>query len=137
MKEIDEANKQVKVVLELLWYLLRCGVPWALEHPRSSFLWKTAEIQELLHDGRVDAVGITMCAFGTAWMKSTTLAFGNCDSLDVQALEKHSCHSRRVCAHSGKPHVQLVGHFPGTRVARTAVAQKSPPRLSRTLARIL
>ena len=58
VKEIDEANKQVKVVIELLWYLLRCGVPWALEHPRSSFLWKTAEIQELLHDGPVDTVGL-------------------------------------------------------------------------------
>ena len=106
-------------------------------NPSRSLLFNIPGIMKLEKKPFCTRHKFDMCGFGTRWKKSTQLMFGCCDFDDVAALGTHCCHSRRICAYSGRPHVQLTGRIPGSGKPLTAMAQQYPARLARALARIL
>ena len=136
-RPLKRGNKHIPAVLQLLGTLLKYRVPWALENPQSSLLWKTPDFPKLLLRPDVSSCVFDQCAFGTPWRKRTRVMFGMCDYDDIEALGTYKCNSHKQCHYSRKPHVKLVGTMPGSSVPRTAIAQTYPTRLSRTLATIL
>ena len=66
----------MKAALELAWIYQRCGVPFALEYPASSFVWQAPEVKWLLAQPGVDMVIVDICYWGTPWRKRTAVVFG-------------------------------------------------------------
>ena len=134
---VQRGNTLMRASLKLIRMLLRFHVPFALEHPGRSLFWATSEAQALERHPAVQSVVIDQCAFGTRWRKRTRIMFGFCDGLDLDALATRRCRTSGVCAHTGRPHVHLIGTAPGSSVKLTAIAQTYPASLAQNIATIL
>ena len=72
---IDEGNRALDATIRLTAVCNHFGVPFALENPTSSYMWKDPLLSQALE--RATKVLLHQCAFGAAWRKATTIAFGN------------------------------------------------------------
>ena len=130
--KVDVANSLLLHMRGLCKYCHRRRVPFYIENPLTSRLWKTTEIKELLALPHSLFMQFYFCQFGEPWRKSTQLLVSR--HADMRAIEKR-CHFGRgfICSATGKRHVQLTGAVGG--VFMTARAQAYPRRLCRALAR--
>ena len=108
----------------------RCRVPFAIENPLSSFMWKAPVFHRALERLGVEWVKVDMCAFGERYKKPTLLAMVNCADLGVLGIPAQSrCSGKHgVCAFTRRPHVWLEG-------ASTTRAARYPSRLAAALAK--
>ena len=129
---------KVKVANELLGYMKsfckychRRRVPFYIENPLTSRLWKMPELLELGRLPHTTSLVVDYCQYGEPWRKSTRIMVSR--HADVRSLERR-CHFGRgyVCSASGKRHVVLSGSSGGTFM--TAKAQAYPQKLCRALA---
>jgi hypothetical protein len=59
-----EANKVVKLCLQILWACIATGTGFSIENPRTSLLWLLSDFKDLLDLGFVDRCDFDMCCFG-------------------------------------------------------------------------
>ena len=137
-RSVEIGNGCMRRALNIIAMLNRLGVPWLLEHPRTSRMWKLPEVVRLLKHPKVRVTFLDQCQFGSAWRKSTTIMSGGIEEQDLTKLER-KCrpHRRGFCSRTGKKHVILRGACPGTGKPMTHFAAAYPPRLNSLLARIL
>eukprot|EP00959_Pyramimonas_sp_CCMP1952_P455184 9471164-Pyramimonas_sp.AAC.1 len=83
----EKDAKKVKDGNRLMWFTVRCcqaaskaGIPWTIENPRTSRVWKAPAIKKLAQMTLFGAevlspafVHLDFCQYGEAWKKSTTL----------------------------------------------------------------
>lgn len=74
---VAEGNKALDATIQMVSFSNRFSIPFALENPSSSYLWKDLRLQRVL-EGAFSAK-IHQCAFGALWRKSTTIAFNFCE----------------------------------------------------------
>jgi hypothetical protein len=102
--KLKQANKLFFWLVKMLHLHIRAGVPFVLENPRLSLLWKAPRLQSILK--HCVLAKVDFCMYGTPWRKPTTLAVFNLPGV-VQHL--HVCHSRGICQRTGKRHIILEG----------------------------
>ena len=103
------------------------GGDFSIENPLLSLLWKTALIDQLVHDTRALALDLDQCAFGAASLKPTRLLCSTdlCDDIAVRCP-------------GGHVHVKLKGKVrdpqSGKLVFKTKAAQVYPWAFCATIA---
>ena len=116
----ETGNRIVRACASIVRACQLAQVPWIIENPRSSFLWKMPAMQRLAAGDSVRIHHCHQCQYSCPWMKPTTFMTGHCQS--APQLER-SCHpvkrcGLRMCSKSGEPHFVLSG--PGvTKQAQT------------------
>ena len=137
-RSVEIGNGCMRRALNIIAMCNRLGIPWLLEHPRTSRMWKLPEVIRLLEHPKVRATHLDQCQFGSAWRKSTTILSGNVDEQDLAKLVRQCRpHRRGICSRTGKKHVILRGGCPGTGKPMTHFAAAYPPSLNNMLGRIL
>jgi len=130
--KVQEGNLLVKCCLRIINWCLCSQVPFVIEHPRSSWLFRLPEVKELVAAGTVDLIACDQCMYGRRWRKSTGFLMGGFAEAGPLRIS-HRCGCSGVCRRTGKPHWRLSGRRPDG-MAWTAVAQAYPPALSKALA---
>ena len=133
---LREGNDQVRKLLKFLKLLHRLRIPWCIENPANSVLWWVPQLRRYLNCRRVNEVVVDQCSFGRPWRKRSRLWFGNCDAVDVEALETCRCEGKQRCSFSAKKHIQLTGTAPNGK-AWTVLAQAFPKKMCSRIAHIL
>ena len=85
-RSVEIGNGCMRRALNIIAMCNRLGIPWLLEHPRTSRMWKLPEAIRLLEHPKVRATHLDQCQFGSAWRKSTTIISGNVDEQDLAKL---------------------------------------------------
>ena len=129
--KVKVANELLQYMYALCRYCFRRRVPFNIENPRTSRLWKTHELRALTALPHSVEVLFDFCQYGEPWRKSTRVLASR--HADLRAMARQ-CHFGRgyMCSATGKRH-QLLSGYAG-KVFRTAVAQAYPKRLCRELA---
>ena len=124
----------MRATLRLIRCFNRYQVPWFLENPHSSMMWKIPALRKLAAAPHIKEVTVDICSYGTRWRKRTHLLFGNAPECCVQHLRGRFCCGRGVCSYTNKRHIELSGPHPTRRVPWTKVAEPYPLGLCRDLA---
>jgi len=134
-QKVHEGNRTLLAAIKLIQLFHRLHLPWILEHPHSSFAFKTDELIELSEDSRVHMRVLDQCRYRTPWRKRTRLLIGNIEPQDTERLGLMCEGSDGIC-HTGRRHVVLAGRSPsgGT---MTAGSQSYPVSLCEALAHAL
>ena len=66
----------MKSCLRIINWCLRWRVPFLVEHPRSSWLFRLPEVKELLANDKVSLIACDQCMYGRRWRKSTGFLMG-------------------------------------------------------------
>lgn len=112
----------------------RQKIPWSLENPYSSVLFKIPQIANLISCEPSSFIRSCMCAFGARWRKPTGVLVGNvCTSFASEVLCRHCKNKNGICDYSNKKHIILSGSAPGA-VPWTRIAQAYPKDFSDALA---
>ena len=136
-EKVRLGNACARSALQVIHALDARGLPWCLENPHSSKLWRIPEIQQLTASPHVHVVIVDFCQYKTAWKKPTRFLFGNLDSQDLARFNKRRClGSDGLCSLTHVPHVKLTGSGPGG-ISLTLLAQPYPPGLCHDLAFVL
>ena len=117
--------------LGLFAFFHQAKIPAVLEHPLTSRLWHTPEIQALARQANVSLVELDQCQFGATCKKPTRLMFCHVEGDDLHNLCRRCRGTRGMCSRSGRPHLQLEGS------ARTRPAAAYPPQLAHCIIRAL
>ena len=137
-KSVEIGNGCMRRALQIIALLNERGIPWLLEHPRTSRMFKLPEVIRLMNHPKVLATFLDQCQFGSAWRKSTTILTGNVEEQDLQKLVKQCRpHRRGLCSRTGKPHVILRGGCPRIGKPMTHFAAAYPQRVNNMLGHIL
>ena len=107
-------------------------LPFTLENPARSLLWLCPPVRWLLRRTPVQFATVELCAFGTAWRKSTGV-LGTWVNLDALYPYRCRCPRRGPCSFSGRPHVPLLTQTPGG-TWLTRLAKPYPWKFVRVLA---
>ena len=70
---VQAANFVTQCTVWLLALASRLGIPWVLENPQSSLLWKVPAIQQLSRRARTEDTLLHQCQFGTPYNKASVL----------------------------------------------------------------
>ena len=134
---VEIGNACARATLRFLRACDRASIPWAVENPHSSKLWRLPEFEQFASASHTQVKIIDFCAYGTPWRKRTRIMFGNVDSCDLTRFDKCRCAGQHGCCsfQAGK-HFQLTGVGPHHR-PWTFIAQPYPPRLCRDIAHAL
>lgn len=102
----EQGNAIVRCCRRIIAVCDKYSIPWIVENPRSSFLWKMPEMQSLMSCNHVRIHHCHQCQYGCPWMKATTFMTGNCQH--APQLER-SCKpvKRRFCSRTGLAHFCL------------------------------
>ena len=129
--KVDVANKLLRHLAAFCRYCHRRRVPFYIENPLTSRLWKTHELRGLAKLTHSVLVNFDFCHFGEPWRKSTQLLVSR--HSDIRVIERKCKFGRGfVCSATGKRHIVLSGASGG--VFWTARAQAYPHRLCRAIA---
>ena len=129
--KVDVANKLLRHLAAFCRYCHRRRVPFYIENPLTSRLWKTHELRGLAKLTHSVFVNFDFCQFGEPWRKSTQLLVSR--HSDIRVIERKCKFGRGfVCSATGKRHIVLSGASGG--VFWTARAQAYPHRLCRAIA---
>ena len=134
-KQVTRANTLVRNMLRIVKLALAHNVPFIIENPHSSFLWKLPSMIALAETPGVRMIVCDQCMFGARWRKRTRFLVGAVNPLDAEGLARR-CFGQRYCDRSGVKHQILQGRAPGG-ASWTLVAQKFPTPLALRLARVL
>ena len=129
--KVDVANKLLRYLSAFGRYCKRRRVPFYVENPLTSRLWKTHELKQLARLPGTLHVDFVFCQYGEPWRKSTRLLVNG--HSDLRCIERRCTFGRNfVCSATGRRHIVLSGSSGG--VFMTAWAQAYPHRLCRALA---
>ena len=105
--DLNSANEFMSGVYRLITTFMSHSVPFIVENPLSSRLWKLPFFAKLCESDRVHLRHCDQCQYGTQWRKATTFLCGNIDQEDSMQLQKR-CHGK-TCSSSQLKHIQLDG----------------------------
>ena len=135
-RRVLEANRLIDHLVIILDRASLLEVPWMVENPQSSLLWRERAFRRLRCDPQAQMVNTHLCGFGSPWRKPTSLLC--CRMVAPERLRK-TCSMKApscVCSFSGKPHITLRGRDPQG-MSWTRRAQEYSPTFSRELAKIV
>ena len=111
LPRVREGNKFLDFAIKLIKACTKARVPFALEHPQTSYMWHDARLQAALRAAGAELFVIHQCQFGTPHRKPTTIAVGVNQNLDYGALGLAPCTTcigrHGYCSRTGKKHVRL------------------------------
>ena len=125
----SRGNRLARKTAKLIAICMQHKIPWLLENPKSSFLWRFPAIERALKSAQ--CVVVDQCQYGCPWMKPTMLAMSPL-LCPTPSLCKRCRGRRGVCSRTGLPHTVLTGTDKG--VFRTAAAKVYPKALCRAIA---
>ena len=129
--KVQVGNMLVKVCIQVVHQQSTLQRAWSLEQPKTSRMWLCPPLTRALLRCGARSVTTCFCAWGTAWRKDATFAYGGCPRL---ASLGRTCSSRDGrCQHSQHKHQVLQGNGPGGK-PWTLIAQPYPSRLCRAFA---
>ena len=132
---VAEGSATMQAAFEIIKSLQRQRVPWVLEHPHASYVFKTTQMLQWLESDSVHFRVVDQCRFGSPWRKRTRLVFGNVDPLDTERLNVMCTGGGGFCG-DGKRHVILQGGA-GHGKDMTSLAQAYPKRVCVAMAQSL
>ena len=127
---VDAANWVTKCATLLLSLASRLGIPWVMENPQSSLIWKVPAVQQLSRRAHCEDTLLHQCQFGTPHKKNTILK--SAGMVAMWKLERRCCPVLGLCSFSDQPHVHLSGKVHN--VCRTAHAAAYPKGMAEQLA---
>ena len=129
-RRVDAANLVTKCAISLLTIARRLGIPWVLENPQSSLIWRLPALQQLSRRACCEDTVLHQCQFGTPYKKPTILKSSG--MVAMWKLERRCCPILGLCSFSNQPHVHLSGKVQN--VCRTAHAAAYPRPMAEQLA---
>ena len=135
-ESVKLGNRTLRAALKLIRLFNRYGVPWVLENPYSSMLWKIPAIRQLASKPSSFNLTVDFCSYGTPWRKRTCFLFGNLRREHAAHMQDHICQGRGQCSFTGKKHIELTGPRPVRRVPWARVAEPYPRKLCTALAHV-
>ena len=73
LEKVQISNKLLLFTVKACRLASRLGVPWAIENPLISMLWKFQQIQSLRKQSQAAWVKVDYCQYGTPWRKRVGL----------------------------------------------------------------
>ena len=144
MQEAREANLLARFALRMICLLESQNKPWALEHPSTSWLWRTGAARRLAQSceplvdqclvdsgARPFEVTFDQCGFGARYRKRTKVLVRPACAEMMTRFHHRRCDGRGLCGFSGRPHLQLNGGH------CTKKAARYPRSLAHTFAEVL
>ena len=135
MQQIQDANHLVDNLISILDRAMALGIPWLVENPQSSLLWRERAFRRLATNTNVEKINTHMCGFRAPWRKPTTLM---CSRLVGSHRLQRICRCTlpsRYCSFSLKPHVVLQGRdLQG--ISWTRRAQEYTPQFADVIANV-
>ena len=129
-------NACAKAAATIARACMKAGVPFVVENPRASWLWKLPCWEGIVGDARTTLCCCDQCMFGALWRKRTgLLCFGVPDE-ELLKLQSRCNGSRGVCDKSGKQHILLIG-TDGHGTCWTKRAQSYPLCMAKAIAAVL
>ena len=114
-------NAMSQWVASLVLRAEKKGVPFWVENPSGSYMWKQPEWIPIV--ARFPGFLTDYCRWGTVWRKRTRFAGSFC------------ANGKRLLCQCGKPHVKLVGYNKEYKMSWTKLAEGYPQRLAAYLAK--
>ena len=131
--QVDLGNALLNATVQLIRACVAQGIPWILENPGSSYLFKTPAVLDLIRLGWGFVVTCDQCQYGTRWRKRTKFLVGNICRDDCARMCRQCRAHRGICSRTGKAHWHLQGKS-DEGVHWTAIAAEYPRPLARALA---
>ena len=133
LSSLENGNRIMKAVINILNALTQACVPWILENPRSSRMWHLPEVVRLMRSKHAAFAVGDFCQYGTRWRKRTGYLCMHCSEARVQKLLGKRCSGNNgSCSRTGCKHMLLQGSGVGGKPL-TLIAQPYPPRLASAL----
>ena len=133
LSSLENGNRIMKAVINILNALTQACVPWILEKPRSSRMWHLPEVVRLMRSKHAAFAVGDFCQYGTRWRKRTGYLCMHVSEARVQKLLGKRCSgSNGNCSRTGCKHMLLQGSGAGGKPL-TLIAQPYPPRLASAL----
>lgn len=88
---------------------IRCGVPFVVENPRASWLWKLPCWTDIVASPHTHLCCADQCMYGARWRKRTGLLVGNISPESYAKLEARCNGKRSVCDRTCVQHILLIG----------------------------
>ena len=124
-------NKCAKAAIRIIRKLDEHHVPWILEQPLSSNMWRLPFFQRVQHKSHLSFLRVHQCQYGRRWKKATGLLCSRVDEFDAQRVSK-TCQGRNgICSRTNLSHIQLLGG------RMTKLAEPYPKALCDHLAYVL
>ena len=109
-KKVALSNRLVQFSIKCCRLATKRGIPWTIENPRTSILWKVPQVSSLMKWARAEEGKFDYCQFGMRWRKSTDFR-GTLPGLSLAS--RRCCGAPRgLCARTLQPHWQLSGRDP-------------------------
>lgn len=128
--KVDLGNALLRITVELAQCCFEFQVPWTIENPLGSYLWKTPAMIKLVKDCGARRFELDMCRYGSPHMKPTAIV----GTVDLAPLALR-CDSR-INPHKHEPLVGVV-MVDGKKVFKTKAAQVYPQALCAKWAKII
>ena len=107
-RKTEHANKVTAALCEILETARRFDVPWIIENPQTSLIWRVPRLMRIAKQAKAEPVTLHQCAYGTPWRKATTLLTARMQHTSrLERLCKPA--ADKLCSHSGRPHITLQG----------------------------
>ena len=120
---------------KLLSTFLSHRIPWLLECPRGSALWKESCIRQIVDHPAVETVLSDRCQFGSRW--KLTVRYASAKLTEDVARLNHTCRTHnKLCSRTHRAHLPLKGRAPNG-ASYTNLAKNKPGKLIQALAYIL
>ena len=133
-RKCDHGDACLRAAVDLCSLLSRFGVPWILEQPQRSLLWRRPEVETMIRNTGAFSVITEQCQWGRKWRKATRFEIGGVDPQDALSLARRC--PPGICKRTGRQHLHLQGRTAkGTAI--TAIASEYPTALCKALVRIL
>jgi len=134
--KVRVGNSTMKFVVALLVACAESGTPCVVENPLASRLWHAPAMHRLLQKYFMHESILHQCQYGVRWRKATRLVHVHIPPSLREALELR-CSGKRFCSASSKPHIQLSGVDPVSKMFWTTLSQSYPKRFARAIANSL
>ena len=130
------ANKLIKFVCRIAEKCYSLRVPYYIENPLTSRLWKLPCIQRIWKRHLCSAPRFDFCQFGMKWRKATRILSHN---NPVMSRSGKQCVFGKdyTCCATGKRHIVLTGVDKGSGSFMTSRAEAYPPKLCNTWAKAI
>ena len=131
---VRAANCLIRFVCRVANKCFEHSVPYYIENPLTSRLWKFPCIQKIWKQHTCDAPRFDFCQFGMKWRKATRIL---CCNNPVLARSAKQCHfgPDYTCSATNRRHIVLTGVDKSSGQFLTSRAEAYPPRLCQLFAR--
>ena len=125
---VKAGNKHALFCAGVLRLSEQMGIPIALVHPSTSYLWMLPDFQQLSMLPTVSTHVTDCCQDNSLWRKRTRFM---CSGVDFSDVVRSCCSTRGICSQTCKPH--LAGQPRGKQASKRA-AQPYPLALRQRIA---